>query len=231
MKIEIQDSYKYISVVGKPENNSDYTTDKKTIRESEKKLLAEKTSIEPINQIFMDQVHGDKVIAIESYPEQDLQYIGEADAIVTSLKWLLLVVRTADCVPVFIHDPEKNVLAGVHAGWRGCHQELPAKTAYFMKKKYLSDIRRMKAFILPSIGPDSYEVGEDVAKFFPADSKPSGEKFRLDLWNNITNSLAEAGLRIENIHNSSICTLKHNSDFFSHRCKDQGRNLNFGYLK
>ncbi|MBN1532346.1 MAG: laccase domain-containing protein, partial [Spirochaetes bacterium] len=58
----------------------------------------------------------------------------------------------------------------------------------------------------------------------------SGDGLYLNLWEHIESSLKDAGVSAARIHNPRICTKQHNDRFFSHRCGDAGRNLNFGYI-
>ncbi len=87
----------------------------------------------------------------------------------------------------------------------------------------------MRAYILPSIGPESYEVNQDVARFFPRQTIKRGDSLYVDLWSGIESSLEAAGIPSENIFNSEICKRKNTEEFFSHRFGDTGRNLNFVY--
>lgn len=86
----------------------------------------------------------------------------EADAQYTNEKRVALCVRTADCVPVLIHDPDSGYVAAIHAGWRGVENSIVIKTANELKKKG-TDLSRARAWIGPHIGLESFEVDADVA--------------------------------------------------------------------
>ncbi len=58
----------------------------------------------------------------------DCKACPEADAFITNEPGLPIAIRTADCVPVFIYDPVKRVIALAHAGWKGTHKHIAAKT-------------------------------------------------------------------------------------------------------
>lgn len=87
----------------------------------------------------------------------------EGDAIITSDKRVALCVRTADCVPVLIFDPDTGFVASIHAGWRGVANGAILKTAHALIAKGAS-LKSAQAFIGPHIGSHSFEVGDDVAE-------------------------------------------------------------------
>src|SRR6266702_1477325 len=81
------------------------------------------------------------------------------DALVTERPGIALSILTADCVPVAIADASSARVAVIHAGWRGIVAGIiPAALGYF------DAAARPRAVIGPAIGPDHYEVGEDVAR-------------------------------------------------------------------
>lgn len=84
----------------------------------------------------------------------------EADAQFTHERRIALCIRTADCVPVLIHDRESGQIAAIHAGWRGVANGIIVKTARALQGAKLSSAR---AWIGPHIGVESFEVGDDVA--------------------------------------------------------------------
>ena len=65
--------------------------------------------------VFLDQIHSDIIQVIDNIPEEKLK----GDAMITGLPFLLLIIRTADCLPVLIVDESQKVVAAVHCGWRG----------------------------------------------------------------------------------------------------------------
>jgi len=107
--------------------------------------------------IGVKQTHSDIVIA--SPYEDDPP---EGDAHFTKEKRLALTVRTADCVPVLIYDPDSGFIASIHAGWRGVENEIVRKTGARLHGRG-TDLKRARAWIGPHIGVESFEVGEDVA--------------------------------------------------------------------
>ncbi len=220
-----------IGVAGREINRIDYGSELQTLRKMEKGLLEGITGISPEKIIFLDQVHGERILRLDNYPQKDILTQGEADGIVTGLSGVCLVIRTADCVPVFAWDPVNRIMGAAHSGWKGTMLKISSKMVELMSREYGSEKENISIYILPSIGPDSYEVQNDVAGHFAGFTRPVSQRIYLNLWKHIETSLVETGIRKENIFNSGICTVINNSEFFSHRKGDVGRNLNFGFME
>lgn len=221
----------YIGIAARSSCKVDYCGDAESIRSSEKDFLGSITGIERKNIIMLNQVHGDKIVQIEKAPSEDSMFYADADGMITDLPGICFVIRTADCVPVVACDRERKILGAVHSGWRGCRLEISRRLVADMKRLYNSEYRDITIYILPSICPESYIVDRDVACFFKRDTEVKDGSIYLNLWQNIEMSLMEEGIPEDNIFNSNICTLKNNSEFFSHRGSDAGRNLNFCLIR
>lgn len=173
--------------------------------------------------------------------------IEEIDGQITKDEDTVLYVMGADCVPVFIVDVEKRVVAASHAGWKGTVENIVKATVEKMVSEFGCDPRNMKAVIGPSICNDCYEVSKDVAVRFievytlvddkavvrPAsgdfDNNPA-EKYYLNLWEANKINLINAGLNPENIEISGYCTRCHPDMLFSHRFHGEKRGVNIGYI-
>ncbi len=219
-----------IGVIGKTANPVDYGTGGPGVRERERELLAAVTGITPERIVSLNQVHEDEILLAEGPLATGNLAAGDADGLVTAFPGLCLVIRTADCVPVFAYDPEGRVLGAAHSGWRGARLEIAGKLVREMKRLAGARSRDILVFVLPSIGPESYTVGSDVADFFPGHTSEKDGVIRLDLWKSVETSLVREGIPAGNIFNAGICTLGAHGEFFSHRGGDAGRNLNFGYM-
>ena len=167
------------------------------------------------------QTHTTNVQVIKDVPTpEELQ---DVDAVVTQLKDFCLCVSTADCVPVLLYDKEKEVIAAVHAGWRGTVGRIVEKTIEVMKSHYGSEGKDLVACIGPSISLESFEVGDEVyAAFEEAGFDMSRiarryEKWHLDLWEANRVQLLANGVLPEHIEVAGICTYQHHVDFFSAR--------------
>lgn len=191
----------------------------------------------PFPVLQSHQVHDDKIAVITSRDttREDLQGI---DAMVTNLRNFAIGARTADCVPILLYDPENKAIAAVHSGWRGTVKKISQKVIRLMGETYGTRATNLHAVIGPSIGPDSFQVGQDVVDAFQQASFPIDEivvkteiigtentihnaplvlKSHIDLWKANSFLLEEMGVRPENIQVAGICTYQHNDLFFSAR--------------
>ena len=219
-----------IGVAGKNINHINYSEPKQVITENEKNLITEITDISGENIFILNQQHEDGIIVIDDNTLNKITFPADADAMITNIPGICLIIRTADCVPVFAYDTKRRVLGSAHSGWRGCRLSIVTKLVKKMNSKFGSEYSNIQIFILPSIGPDSYTIQNDIVEFFKEDVISKNNSLYLDLWRNIEHSLMEAGIPKDNIFNTRICTLKNCDEFFSNRNGDIGRNLNYGYL-
>ncbi len=109
----------------------------------------------------LKQTHSDTIVSAISVIRSGEPI--EADAQYTNEKRVALCIRTADCIPVLIHDPDSGYIAAIHAGWRGVANSIIVKTANSLKFKGSTDLSRAQAWIGPHIMTDSFEVDDDVA--------------------------------------------------------------------
>ncbi|MDI9347325.1 MAG: polyphenol oxidase family protein [Methylacidiphilales bacterium] len=109
--------------------------------------------------IFSKQVHGTRVVW---YPEDFLSDSIEADAIFTSKINCLLVIATADCVPILIHHPKSGVIGVIHAGWRGVASNIVMHALQGLQLRNIP-LAECQVWIGPHIGYTSFEVKKDVA--------------------------------------------------------------------
>lgn len=139
-----------------------------------------------------------------------------ADALVTDEPGVPIVTFYADCVPVFLLDKAKGVIALVHSGWKGTAANIAALTAEHMKKEYLCRAENIIAAIGPSIRSCHFEVGEEVASQFDDKYIIGGfEKPHIDLQACIKDGLE--GVGVAEITDSEICTYCNSDMFYSHR--------------
>ncbi len=182
----------------------------------------------PLHYIVANQTHSDNIKAITQQETKGWENLSDAiedcDALITDVKGVMLNVLTADCVPILLYDRQKEVVAAVHAGWKGTKAQIVYKTVKKMTEMYGCDPKEIIAGVAPSIGRCCYEVGKDVAAHFfdiPEGFTPVGEKYMLDLPFINKQQLLAAGLQEENIEMSHTCTACNVEQFFSYR-KEQG---------
>ena len=165
----------------------------------------------------------------------------DTDALITQVPGLWIGVYSADCVPVLIADTRLNVVAAVHAGWRGTVGGITRMAVERMKAEFGCRPEDMQAVIGPSISPEAFEVGEEVVMQFRQAAFPESiirhdlaankaacksssaacnttkESFYIDLWQSNRWLLTEAGLQEENIQLAGLCTVGCPDRFFSYR--------------
>jgi len=189
---------------------------------------------EPASIFDVWQVHSADAVCAVAPRKMDEPY-QKADIILTDKPEVTLFMRFADCVPIMVHDPVKGVIGVSHAGWMGTVRDVAGATVTTMRERYGSRPSNVIACIGPSIGPDHYEVGEDVItrarQLFGKDSDQVllsiGERLHFDLWKANHYLLARAG--VEKIELAGICTACHTDDWFSHRA-EKGKTGRFGAL-
>lgn len=179
------------------------------------------------------QVHGaDTVIA--TAPPQGRKWINRADGLVTNLKGYPLLMRYADCVPILYFDPMHEVIGIAHAGWRGTLAGAQTSVIETMQSAFGSQPADIQVGIGPSIGPDNFQVGEEVVAAFQErfgdldglmKRSPDDGTAYINLWEANRRILAEAG--VQHIEIAEICTYAATDDFFSHRAEN-GKTGRFG---
>ncbi len=178
------------------------------------------------------QVHGRAVVCAQA-PRAPDQPHRQADAILTDRPEVTLVMRFADCVPILLADPVRRVVGLVHAGWRGTVVGAVRAAVEHLVSCYGSRPADLLAVVGPSIGPDHYQVGEEVAQqvraaFGAAASAllPVFEgRIHFDLWAANRLWLEQAGVR--HIEVAGLCTACHLDDWYSHRA-EKGKTGRFG---
>ncbi len=140
----------------------------------------------------------------------------KCDGLVTDREDLFLLIRTADCIPLFLGDKESGLKAMVHAGWRGIYNGIAENAVLLMKKKG-SCPENICAVFGPAICEACYEVGEEVAVLFPDHNRKQGTKFLLNLKSALNQQLNDAGLKSENILLTNSCTVCQRERYVSYR--------------
>jgi YfiH family protein len=182
-------------------------------------------SIDRYNFIVANQTHSNHIQIIDSdislgWEDQE-SAITDCDALVTNHKNIILTIMTADCVPILLYDPIKEVVAAIHAGWRGTESQIVVKSIESMVDRFGTSPSDIIAGIAPAIGGCCYEVGIDVAQYFMHYPTVTEEvkrgKYMLDLPMVNRVELLSVGVLEENIQMSSICTACSVDEFFSYR--------------
>ena len=179
--------------------------------------------------ISLKQVHGTNVVVFDDPVDVDNPVLQDGDALVTSLRNVLLVVRTADCVPVLIADIEQKVVAAVHAGWRGAVAGIVLETLSVLKQRYGTKLEHIRVSIGPSIGICCFEVDDPVIRpikqHFPfwdeVLAPTSATHAKVDLKQLVMCQLKHQGISTGSIRRSDDCTHCDADRFFSYRREGQ----------
>ena len=200
--------------------------------EENRRRFAESFGLPREALFFAKQVHG---TTIESVTASDRGRAFVCDGFVTRETGLLLAVKTADCLPLLLGDPEAGVIAAVHAGWRGTIAGIATHAVTAMTSLGAS-LSRIVAAIGPGIRSCCYEVdspfvetvrqtaGDDLLRFVTPDPHKK-DRFRADLADMNRYLLLSAGLRQANLYATGFCTSCASDLFFSHRASGGRRGL------
>ena len=198
-------------------------------------LLCEAFHLQPERLIMPHQTHGTQIRKIdESFlhlsKSEQMEALEGIDALVTDVPEVCVAVSTADCVPVLLYAPDRQVVAAIHAGWRGVVRGIVPQTVASFQAEYGCDVKQMEAVIGPSISQSAFEVGEEVVEQFRQSSAwtlieveslfwkhPETGKTHIDLWRGVQLQLNRGGLPDSRIHLAGICTYQHHDRFFSAR--------------
>ena len=212
-------------------NMCNYTGDDSEQVKNNRLRFCEQHNIDPKKLFSPRQTHSNNLLVIDEAflkltTEKQTTLLEGVDALITAQKSICIGINTADCVPVLLFDPERNVIAVAHAGWRGTVARIAAKTAQQMIQDFQCRAENLLVAIGPSISAANYEVGNDVlAEFVKADF-PTGkcftkatnsDKLQLDLWAANRWQLEELGILPEHIEVAGICTFAQADTYFSAR--------------
>ena len=183
---------------------------------------------------LLHQFHSNKFIFINKNYKFNKKKV-RGDAIITDQKKLPIAVLTADCVPLLLYDQKRDIIAAVHAGWRGAVKEIVKKVITFMIKKGCQK-KNIIAAIGPCISQNNYNVKENFQKKFIKKNKDNKIFFKkkknviyFDLLNFVKSQLKS--IKITNIDTINTDTYDKKNNLFSARRSlrlkhdDYGRNI------
>lgn len=212
-------------------NCCDYCGDLAENVETNRHAVASCLSIDDADLVIPTQTHSCNIAVVDSFllskdAVDRRKLLTGVDALVTKEKRICIGINTADCLPILIFSPDKEVVAAVHAGWKGTLGRIAQKTVRLMEMKYSCCPNRMKVYIGPSISMNAYEVGKDLCDLFSKSKFDLGkytlsntftQKKHLNLWKINADTLVEAGISPNNLEISGICTWSNSDLFFSAR--------------
>lgn len=164
------------------------------------------------NFIAGNQVHGTNLFSLKkdhsrcgtgfqpvipsAPPVPELRVIPSTDGFLTNARRTALIVVTADCLPIFLYDPNRGVVGLLHSGRAGTTKDIVGVAMKAMREDFGSDPADCVAVIGPSVGPCCYEV---------------------DLWGANEHRLNELG--VATIFNCRVCTKCNKEVFYSYRAE------------
>jgi YfiH family protein len=185
----------------------------------------------PFDSMVMDNYeHGTTVLRVDAADAGKgylIDPLPACDGLVTNDPRITLITGHADCMAFFLIDPVRRCIGLAHAGWRGALGRIGARVAEMMVQLFGSDPADIVASIGPSICPDCFEVGQNVAQEFDASFPDipcvlprAGARPHVDLWMVACKQLFDAGLTPEHVSLFDVCTME-TPCLYSHR-RDQG---------
>lgn len=172
----------------------------------------------PAEPSWLEQVHGSDIVRIDQSPGQH-----RADGSMTCSDGLVCVVMTADCLPVLLCNRSGTAVAALHAGWRGLASGILEKGVDMVHGD-----DAVLAWMGPAIGPDRFEVGEEVIEQLSATGNSNNDwyrpanragKFFVDLYSLARDRLIKSG--VEEVSGGGLCTFTDDRHFYSYRRQGQ----------
>lgn len=189
-------------------------------------ILGRAIGFDPKRAVLSHQTHTD-IVRVVGTAEAGAGLYGPelpaCDALVTATPGTALVIFTADCTPILLHDPVTGAVGAVHAGWRGTASAIAARAVETMASAFGTRPEDLRAAIGPNIGPCCFQTDADVPDALRAALGPGvepciraeGGKFYVDLKEINAQILRRAG--VAHIDVSRDCTMCQSHRFWSHR--------------
>lgn len=188
-----------------------------------------KKKLNSTDLIIPFQTHGTEIgIINEDFIQKNFaeraDLLNGVDALITKEPNVCIGVTTADCVPLIFYDPQLEVIAVAHAGWRGTCGRIAEKVVKRMQEEFVCHPQHINVVIGPSISGTVYNVGTELIDNFSSAGFPVAEIFNtnneliyLDLWKANQWLLESMGVPADHIQISEICTYTQHEKFFSAR--------------
>lgn len=176
--------------------------------------------------ISMNQSHGNDVFVLRKDRLSNLVEAPTADAMITNILHVAIMIKQADCQGVIIFDPTRKVLANVHCGWRGNVRNILGIVIRRMKQEFDCQESDLLAAIGPSLGPCCAEFVTHRQIFPESFKRFMVRQNYFDLWAVSSRQLISAGVLEENIEVAGICSCCNTDLFYSYRA--EGKTGRFG---
>ena len=194
-------------------------------------FVSKKIGCEKELLITLNQTHSNKVVFLKNKDYVENKFLG--DAIVTKLKNIGISILTADCAPILLYDPKKEIIGCIHSGWKGALNGVIKNT---IKKfdELNSNTNDLIAVVGPCIKKENYEVKNDFyqkfifqnVKYEQFFNKINNNKYIFDLRNFINKEISN--LNIKNIENIEMDTFSEKEFFYSYRRSQNNKDTDYG---
>jgi YfiH family protein len=190
-------------------------------------IVSGKMGVNKDNLFSMNQTHSNKVVIINE-SNKNIQRVN-ADALITKIKNIAISVLTADCVPILVYEETNQIVACIHAGWRGTVNGIIENTLNQIIS--MNNDNQIYVAIGPCIGLKNYFVGEEFYDEFIQENKNNrtfflpaeNSKFLFDLRKYVNFKITK--FNIKYVENIDLDTFDEEKKFFSfRRAKKQGEN-------
>lgn len=192
-----------------------------------RKIFLRKLGIDYHNLVCVQQVHGSKVRYIQESDKGKgaLSYdsaIVDTDALITDERNLPLAIFTADCLAVFLYDPDRPAVGLIHTGWRSTKENITTKAVLLMQEIFNTKPDDLYVGFGSVIRDCCYQVGKEFSDCFTYGLKQRDGHYYLDLAGINKKQLLDSGVKPERIFDTNICTSCRNTEFFSYRKEGSG---------
>jgi YfiH family protein len=179
------------------------------------------------------QVHGKDLLQVSSEhigPLSGSEYVQYSfDGLMTDLPGPVMAVYTADCLPILMVEPEKRVVAAIHAGWKGTLLNISGSSIDEMVKRFRCSPSEIRVISGPAIRQCCFEIKEDVADQFRRTESEWGDhivcsekKMKLNLHEINRKQLLKKGVSDHHIEWNESCTFCHADNLPSFRREKTG---------
>lgn len=157
----------------------------------------------------------------------------DTDGLITNIKGTSLASVNADCILLLMYDPNKNVIANIHSGWKGTFNKITVNCINKMVEEYNCRPEDIIVCICPSIRKCHFEVKADVKKMceeifaytnrlneiidYIGKDENREDKWKIDTVLITKILLKECGVKEENIEDCGICSVCNSELIHSHR--------------
>ena len=200
-----------------------------------RRRLAEALGIDDKKIFECQQVHGTRIVVLDSKNIKKFEkerVVPNCDGLITNLPDVFLLIKTADCLPILVFDPEKQVVAAVHAGWRGVIGKIFWLAVLKMQRFFGSKTENLRVAIGPSVRGCCFVHPSLIQSKLPewqSFIKEVGGQKSVDLLSFVKDQLEQTGVKKENIEAVEECTVCY-FRWFSHFASLRGAKDKKGFF-